>query len=226
MNHSRDAHGLISFMDKYIIVVGSWHVEESQKTCEIYDLENDQWKELPQLNEGTCAPGLIVISNRYLYKLGGTTDIAKVEMLDLEKIDFCKKLKNEENGPGGDVNTWKQITSTNKIGRKATINRCLLYPLHPFLDRSQCDKVLVLGCHFGRNEIPFCYDTKNNKYVQIQNSEINIDMYRSNDVVRFNPDSIYIRPFVKIGEPSESAKVYLYKLSDKFESLKWPKQQK
>lgn len=43
---------------------------------------------LPELNEGTCAPGLIIVGNRYLYKLGGTTDIGKVEMLDLEKINI------------------------------------------------------------------------------------------------------------------------------------------
>jgi hypothetical protein len=45
---------------------------------------------LPDLNEGTCAPGLIIVADRYLYKLGGTTDIGKVEMLDLEMVKFEK----------------------------------------------------------------------------------------------------------------------------------------
>lgn len=45
---------------------------------------------LPDLNEGTCAPGLIIVADRYLYKLGGTTDIGKVEMLDLDKVKFVK----------------------------------------------------------------------------------------------------------------------------------------
>ena len=35
-------------------------------------------------------------------------------------------------------------------------------------------------------------------------------MYRSNDVVQFDKSFIYIRPFVKVGEPSESVKVYKY----------------
>ena len=28
-------------------------------------------------------------------------------------------------------NAWITITTSNKMGRKATINRCLLYPLQP-----------------------------------------------------------------------------------------------
>lgn len=35
-------------------------------------------------------------------------------------------------------------------------------------------------------------------------------MYRSNDVVQFDSNFIYIRPFVKVGEPSDSVKVYKY----------------
>jgi hypothetical protein len=38
MNHARDAHGMISWREKYLIVVGSWHVERSTRTCEIYDI--------------------------------------------------------------------------------------------------------------------------------------------------------------------------------------------
>lgn len=38
MNHARDAHGMISWKERYLIVVGSWHVETSTRTCEIYDI--------------------------------------------------------------------------------------------------------------------------------------------------------------------------------------------
>jgi hypothetical protein len=91
MNNARDAHGMISWKDKYIIVVGSWHVKTSIRTCEIYDIKKNEWFMLPDLNEATCAPGLIIIEDRYLYKLGGTTNLGKVEMLDLIKIKFEKK---------------------------------------------------------------------------------------------------------------------------------------
>ena len=85
MNHKRDAHGVIGWKNKKIIVVGAWHVDSSTRTCEMYDIENDKWDLLPELNYPTCAPGLIIMKERYLYKLGGTTNIRKIEVLDLEK---------------------------------------------------------------------------------------------------------------------------------------------
>jgi hypothetical protein len=93
MNHARDAHGMISWKERYLIVVGSWHVDTSTRTCEIYDIKKNKWNMLPDLNEGTCAPGLIIVGDRYLYKLGGTTDIGKVEMLDLTKVDIYSNYK-------------------------------------------------------------------------------------------------------------------------------------
>ena len=37
-----------------------------------------------------------------------------------------------------------------------------------------------------------------------------IDMYRSNDVVQLNENAIFIRPFVKVGDPPENIKVLKY----------------
>ena len=47
-----------------MVVVGSWHVDTNTKSCEMYDIERDQWKVLPDLNYQTCAPGLIVIKGK------------------------------------------------------------------------------------------------------------------------------------------------------------------
>jgi hypothetical protein len=108
----------------------------------MYDVQTDQWTNLPMLNDGTCAPGLCVIESK-LYKLGGTSDIGKVEMLDLQT-----------------PTRWVTISTNNKYGRKHTINRCLLHPLTPKIHNRQEDEggFLVLGCHFGRGEKPFSYD--------------------------------------------------------------------
>ena len=38
MNYPRDAHGVTSWRNRYIIAVGSWHGEESVTSCEIYDI--------------------------------------------------------------------------------------------------------------------------------------------------------------------------------------------
>jgi hypothetical protein len=39
-------------------------------------------------------------------------------------------------------------------------------------------------------------------------------MYRSNDVVQMDDHSVFIRPFVKVGEPPENVKVLQYFLKD------------
>ena len=147
MNYERDAHGCTKLQNRYIIVVGSWHGTQSTSTCESYDVLTDQWSMLPALNDATCAPGLVVMKERFLYKLGGTSDIGKVEMLDLLAV--------------GDKKKWVSINTANKFGRKHTINRCLLHPLPGEHDESS---FLVLGCHFGRSEKPFVYDTRRNMY--------------------------------------------------------------
>ena len=51
----------------------------------MYDVQTNKWSQLPSLNDETCAPGLVIIGNRYLYKIGGNNDISQVNMLDLEK---------------------------------------------------------------------------------------------------------------------------------------------
>lgn len=84
MHHARDGHGLISWRDRYLIVLGTWHHTENAKTAEMYDIRRNKWIKLPDLHEDTSAPGLTVMQDRYLYKIGGQTDIEKIERLDLK----------------------------------------------------------------------------------------------------------------------------------------------
>lgn len=159
MHYQRDAHGVTSWRERFMICVGSWH-GPGARTCEMFDTQTNTWQDLPLLNDGTCAPGLCVVSDK-LYKLGGTSDIGKVEMLDLVA-----------------PSRWVTINTANKYGRKNTINRCLMHST-----QTSADSLLVLGCHFGRGEKPFEYNLLLNKYTQFQDTELLIDMYRSNDVV-------------------------------------------
>lgn len=41
-----------------------------------------------------------------------------------------------------------------------------------------------------------------------------MDMYRSNDIVQFSQDYIYVRPFAKVGAPCDSIKIYKYSLKN------------
>lgn len=40
-------------------------------------------------------------------------------------------------------------------------------------------------------------------------------MYRSNDIVQLNDDAIFVRPFVKVGDPPENIKVLKYFIKSK-----------
>lgn len=124
MEHPRDAHGIISWRNQYIIVVGSWHVESSTKTCEMYDCLTNKWITMPELNYSTCAPGMIIVKDRYLYKLGGTTNIRKLEFLDLTEVLEHASSKNSVNM---EPPQWITINTSNSMGKKSSINRCLLH---------------------------------------------------------------------------------------------------
>ena len=48
-------------------------------------------------------------------------------------------------------------------------------------------------------------------------------MYRSNDVANLSRSSVYIRPFVKVGEQAQHVKVFQYFLDDATEEVFRPK---
>lgn len=134
MQYARDAHGIISWRNQYIIVVGSWHVEQSTKTCEMYDCLTNKWLALPELNYSTCAPGMIIVKDRYLYKLGGTTNIRKLEFLDLQAVLLQNEVQKKnctlglsQQSTQADPVQWITINTSNSMGKKSSINRCLLH---------------------------------------------------------------------------------------------------
>lgn len=52
--------------------------------------------------------------------------------IKLENISDNAEMNDEENESFEEnENLWITITTCNKMGRKATINRCLLFPLSP-----------------------------------------------------------------------------------------------
>ena len=64
----------------------------------MYDCLANKWIAMPELNYSTCAPGMIIVKDRYLYKLGGTTNIRKLEFLDLTEVLAYQNTKSSVNG--------------------------------------------------------------------------------------------------------------------------------
>jgi hypothetical protein len=75
-----------------IYVTGGYIKGVPTKKCEAYNVQTNQWRELPDLNEEKCASSLCVLGGRYLYCIGGFVKspdqsanvISTIEMLDLE----------------------------------------------------------------------------------------------------------------------------------------------
>lgn len=64
------------------------------KTIEKYDIERDEWSELKiQLNYGRAFASAIVLGNRYIYVIGGSTNTDCIEILDTQKENDLSKTE-------------------------------------------------------------------------------------------------------------------------------------
>ncbi|TNV78630.1 hypothetical protein FGO68_gene5513 [Halteria grandinella] len=207
MTFERDAHGITSWKDRYIIVSGSWHVDNSAATSEMYDIPNNYWITLPENNLIFPTPSMIVIKDRYLYKFGGTESVIEFEMIDLEQY-----LKYYYQSMKGSINFedsfgWQIIKIKNEMGKFALITGSYLHYLNE-------DQLMVLGYYSNLNEQPFIFDVRQNEFKRFHVAQVMIDMYGSNDAVQFDENSILIRPFVNSDEPLENVKIYQYFLKE------------
>jgi len=90
---SRSSFGCtVNVHTKKIYVAGGQTNGVQTKRCEVYDVEQNQWKELPDLNEAKSAASLCILSGRWLYCAGGfskpvynspATLLLQIEVLDL-----------------------------------------------------------------------------------------------------------------------------------------------
>ena len=98
----RRAHSLIYFND-YIYAISGVDKLEMIKKCEKYDIFNDEWIEIPELNYNRQNAALAIHNQRYLYAFSGYDGFRNVDTF--EKLDYL----NEEKG-------WEllELKSTSK----------------------------------------------------------------------------------------------------------------
>ena len=95
MIHCRSNFGCtVNVSTNEIIVAGGYENGVLSKSCEVYSVREDRWRELPPLNEEKCSSALCVLNGRYIYCLGGLakTDqgaylLSTIEMLDLQAVN-------------------------------------------------------------------------------------------------------------------------------------------
>lgn len=94
MIHQRYCYAYATLLNgKYIAVAGGAldNLHHTDK-CEYYDIPNDIWYPLPQLNEQRFQASLVNVNDKYLYCLGGAKDINQVNGLirTVERINFVR----------------------------------------------------------------------------------------------------------------------------------------
>lgn len=73
-----------------IYVAGGYILGEVNKKCERYSIANDQWTQLPDLNEEKCSASLCVLDNKYLYSIGGLSKFdGQIQLIStIERLDI------------------------------------------------------------------------------------------------------------------------------------------
>jgi len=74
-----------------VLVMGGVQNQKQSKKCEVYSLQTDEWRALPDLNVARGSASACSRANRFLYCIGGYTNEEEgsrlldcIEMLDLD----------------------------------------------------------------------------------------------------------------------------------------------
>lgn len=74
-----------------VLVMGGVQNQKQSKKCEVYSLQTDEWRALPDLNVARGSASACILANRFLYCIGGYTNEEEgsrlldcIEMLDLD----------------------------------------------------------------------------------------------------------------------------------------------
>ena len=129
MINSRAYHS-IEFIDyfKSIIVIGG----ENNKTCELYDMYNSKWRNLPELNYPRAHSCIYLDRiNNILYSLFGIVGAISEKNINYTDIIECLELKKMALG-------WGKVNYNNKTEMDFKTCLCRIFPIN-------YDMILVYG---------------------------------------------------------------------------------
>lgn len=82
MLNPREGHCLAAIGSSYIYAIGS-RLYNTSKTCEVYSMNNNEWKEVPELNRNRYLSTAVTLCERFIYVIGGY----EPPVTDIEKLD-------------------------------------------------------------------------------------------------------------------------------------------
>ena len=90
MKDSRSSFGCtVNVHKKEIYVAGGYTRGQTTKKCEAYNVDNNEWRQLPSLNEEKCATSLSLMGGHLLYCFGGFNKNEQNQALLLNSIEVC-----------------------------------------------------------------------------------------------------------------------------------------
>lgn len=82
MINPREGHCLAAIGSSFIYAIGS-RLYNTSKTCEVYSMAANEWREQPELNRNRYLSTAVTLAERYIYVLGGY----EPAVTDIERLD-------------------------------------------------------------------------------------------------------------------------------------------
>ena len=82
MIHPREGHCLAAIGSLFIYAIGS-RLYNTSKTCEVFSIEANEWREQPELNRNRYLSTAVTLNERFIYVMGGyEPQVTVIERLD------------------------------------------------------------------------------------------------------------------------------------------------
>jgi hypothetical protein len=108
MINPREGHCLAAVGSSFIYAIGS-RLYNTSKTCEVYSIQHNRWREQPDLNRNRYLSTAVTIAERYIYVLGGyEPSVTDIERLDTQSTDqpFWELIKVWSQSLENDIKYW------------------------------------------------------------------------------------------------------------------------
>ncbi len=111
MVHPREGHCLAVIGSQFIYAIGS-RLYNTSKTCEVFSIEANEWREQPELNRNRYLSTAVTLNERFIYVMGGY----EPQVTDVERLDtaasfqsgnsFWELIKVYSPGLENDIKYW------------------------------------------------------------------------------------------------------------------------
>lgn len=109
MIHPREGHCLAAIGSQFIYAIGS-RLYNTSKTCEVFSVDQNEWREQPELNRNRYLSTAVTLNERYIYVLGGyepqVTDIERLDTMQMGQQSFWELIKVYSPNLENDIKYW------------------------------------------------------------------------------------------------------------------------